>query len=346
MKKIFLLIGFLAVNFLNAQTKTGIKIGYIDMEYILENTPDYKEASNQLDEKGQKWKQDIETKKNEINKLKEALKNENALLTKELIAEREDEIKFQENQLIDYQQKRFGPRGDLAIQKEAILKPVQDQVFNAVQDIAESKKYDFIFDKSSAQMTMLFSAKRFDISEQIVRIITRAEKREELTKKQQKALEEKEAKEDEVKDNEGLAERKKILDEKKSRRDQILEQRRLETEKKRKDYEERRKKLQEEQSAKKSGTTIAPVPSTTPNKPETQTNNVSSKLPKTEVKKINQDSLRIVNENARLEQIEKNKKALEERRKALEDKKRKVQEEREALKKAQEEKLKLKKSTN
>ncbi|WP_428223601.1 OmpH family outer membrane protein [Flavobacterium sp.] len=345
MKRIFLLIVLSAVNLLNAQTKTGIKIGYIDMEYILENTPDYKEASNQLDEKAQKWKQDIESKKNEINKLKESLKSESALLTKELISEREDEIKFQEGQLIDYQQKRFGPRGDLAIQKEAILKPVQDQVFNAVQDIAEAKKYDFIFDKSSAQMTMLFSAKRFDISEQIVRVITRAEKREELSKKQQKALEEKEAKEDEVKDNEGLAERKKILDEKKSRREQILEQRRLETEKKRKDYEEKRKQLLEEQAAKKSGTTIA-TPSSQGVPTSIPSNTENAKVLKPQVKKNNQDSLKIVNEIARQEQIEKNKKALEDRRKALEEKRKKILEEREALKKAQEEKLKAKKSTN
>ena len=345
MKRIFLLIGLFAINLLTAQTKTGLKIGYIDMEYILENTPDYKEASNQLDEKAQKWKQDIESKKNEINKLKESLKSESALLTKELISEREDEIKFQEGQLIDYQQKRFGPRGDLAIQKEAILKPVQDQVFNAVQDIAEAKKYDFIFDKSSAQMTMLFSAKRFDISEQIVRVITRAEKREELSKKQQKALEEKEAKEDEVKDNEGLAERKKILDEKKSRREQILEQRRLETEKKRKDYEEKRKQLLEEQAAKKSGTTIA-TPSSQGVPTSIPSNTENAKVLKPQVKKNNQDSLKIVNEIARQEQIEKNKKALEDRRKALEEKRKKILEEREALKKAQEEKLKAKKSTN
>ncbi|WP_309597731.1 OmpH family outer membrane protein [Flavobacterium oreochromis] len=137
MKRIFLILGLFTITNIIGQTKTGLKIGYIDMEYILENTPDYKEASSQLEEKAQKWKQDIETKKNAINKLKDALKSESALLTKELIKEREEEIKFQENQLLDYQQKRFGSRGDLALQKEAILKPVQDQVFNAVQDLAE-----------------------------------------------------------------------------------------------------------------------------------------------------------------------------------------------------------------
>lgn len=77
---------------------------------------------------------------------------------------------------MDYQQKRFGPSGDLIIQKAVLIKPIQDQVFNAVQDFAEAKKFDYIFDKSS-DMTMLFAAKRLDISDRIVAVLTRAEKR-------------------------------------------------------------------------------------------------------------------------------------------------------------------------
>jgi len=119
------------------------------MEYILQNVPDYAEAKSQLEQKAQKWKQDIEEKKVEIAKLKDALKTEKALLTKELIEEREEEIKFQETELLDFQQKKFGPDGDLIIQKAVLIKPIQDQVFTAVQDIAEIKKYDYVFDKSS-----------------------------------------------------------------------------------------------------------------------------------------------------------------------------------------------------
>jgi Skp family chaperone for outer membrane proteins len=117
------------------------------MEYILQNVPNYTEAKAQLEQKAQKWKQEVETKKIEINKLTEALKAEKPLLTAELIEERETEIKFLETEKLDYQQKRFGPNGDLIIQKNGLVKPIQDQVFTAVQDIAEAKKYDFIFDK-------------------------------------------------------------------------------------------------------------------------------------------------------------------------------------------------------
>ncbi len=327
MKKRFLLFVLLAVTFAsNAQSK-GVKIGYIDMDYILEKVPDYKESSVLLEQKAQKWKQDIEVKKNAITKLKELLKTERALLTKELIGEREEEIKFLENDLLDYQQKRFGPNGDLIIQKASIIKPIQDQVFNAVQDIAEAKSYDFIFDKSS-DLTMLFSAKRYDVSDQVVRTITRAEKREEMSKKQLKALEEKEAKEDEKDVNPELVEKQKILGDKRAERQRILDERKQAADQKRKEFDENRKKLLE---SKKNGTKI----DSTAGKSEL-TNNVKI----IDKQKVTQDSLKAVKENARLQTIENNKKALEDRKKALEEKKKKVLEEREAARKAREEKLK------
>jgi len=215
MKKqfLFIFLTLITANTIHAQTR-GTKIGYIDMEYILQNVPNYTEAQNQLEQKAQKWKQEIEAKKIEINKLKDALKAEKALLTKGLIDERETEIKFLENETLEYQQKRFGPNGDLMIQKSVLTKPIQDQVFTAVQDIAEAKKYDFIFDKTS-DLTMLFAAKRFDISDQVLRVINRAEKREQLTKKQLKEEEAKENKEDATNENPVLADRQKALDKKK-----------------------------------------------------------------------------------------------------------------------------------
>lgn len=343
MKKLFLLIMFFAASgFVFGQSKAGIKIGYIDMDYILENVPDYKEASSQLEQKAQKWKQDIEERKNNIQKLKEALKNEKALYTKELIEEKEEEIKFLEADLIDYQQKRFGPRGDLAIQKETIIKPVQDQVFNTIQDIAEAKQYDFIFDKSS-DLTILFSAKKHNISDQVVRVITRTEKREELSKKQQKALEEKQDKQDEVDDNPALAERQRLLDEKKAKRDKILDDRRKTAEEKRKTFEENRKKLIDQRNKQISGTTIDSS-KTNEAKPidAKATDKQSESYNKAEDKKIAQDSIKAAKEAERLKAIENNKKALEDRRKALEEKRKKVLEEREAARKAKEEELKKK----
>ena len=262
MKKYILIsILFLSAVFqANAQSK-GVKIGYIDMEYILQNVPDYSEAKNQLEQKAQKWKQDIEAKKIEIAKLKDALKTERALLTKELIDEREEEIKFQENELLDFQQKKFGPNGDLITQKAVLVKPIQDQVFTAVQDIAEAKKYDFVFDKAS-DLTMLFSAKRYDISDQVIRVITRAEKREQMSAKEVKQQEAKEALEDAALDaNPTLEARKKALEDKKKAREQLVADRKAAAEAKKAEQEAKRAELLAAKNAKKTGVTATDQPS-------------------------------------------------------------------------------------
>lgn len=219
-KHLILLILFAFTCSLQAQVVRGLRIGYIDMEYILKNVPDYTEAKNQLEQKAQKWKQEISAKNNDITKLKESLKTERVLLTKELIEEREEEIAFQEKELMDYQEKRFGPNGDLMVQKAVLVKPIQDQVFTAVQDIAEQKRYDFVFDKSS-DLTMIFAAKQFDISEIIIRQLARISKRSQLSKSELKEQAKKEYQEDVQDANSDYAIRKKILDDKKAARDSI-----------------------------------------------------------------------------------------------------------------------------
>src|SRR5688572_13108279 len=214
MRKHFILLIFIASTVLTATAQSrSIRIGYIDMEYILENLPEYNEASIQLEQKAQKWKQEMEIKKNNISKLKESLKTEQVLLTKELIQERQDEIAFLENELMEYQQKRFGPTGELVTQKAVLVKPIQDQIFTAVQDLAEAKKYDFIFDKSS-DLTMLFAAKRYDISDFVIRTLSKASKRSQMTKKQIKEEEAKEYKENLEDLNPELAARQKALEDK------------------------------------------------------------------------------------------------------------------------------------
>lgn len=254
MKKHLILLLLIVAGAAEAQTR-GVKIGYIDMEYILENVPEYTDAKNQLEEKALRWKQEIEVKRNEVSKLKEALNTEKVLLTKELIEEREEEIRFQETTLLDYQHKRFGPNGDMIVQKSVLVKPIQDQVFTAVQDISEAKKYDFIFDKSS-DLTILFAAKRHDISDQVVRALTRASKRGQLSKKQLKEEEAKEAKEDMVDDNPAMAERQKALDERKATREKLIQDRKEAAAEKKRLYDEKRAQMLADREAKKNGTYI------------------------------------------------------------------------------------------
>jgi Skp family chaperone for outer membrane proteins len=246
--KVLLVLFILSVSY-QANAQRGVRIGYIDTEYILENVPEYTEATKQLESKVQKWKTEIEGRLNTVKQKREALNNEKALLTKELIEEREEDILFEEKEILDYQQKRFGPNGDLMIQKKQLMQPVQDQIFQAVQDIAANKKYDFVFDKS-ADVVMLYSAERFDISDLVIRTITRASKRKQATNRKER----KEAKEEEVVEeiNDSQEARQKALDEKRAAREAAAEKRRQEIlearEAKKKAAQEKRQKLIEERA--------------------------------------------------------------------------------------------------
>ncbi|MFY8067933.1 MAG: OmpH family outer membrane protein [Flavobacterium sp.] len=341
MKKLLFILALITFSS-QAQTARGVKIGYIDMEYILEKVPDYAEANNQLEQKAQKWKQEIEVKKTEITKLKDALKTERVLLTKELIEEREDEISYLEKELLDYQEKRFGPKGDLIIQKSVLIKPIQDQIFTIVQDVAEQRKYDFIFDKSS-DLTMLFAAQKYDISDFVVKKLSSSQKREEMSKKQLKALEAKEALEEGVEENPAFTERQRILDEKKAAREKLIEERKLANEQKKADAIAKRKKLLEERDAKKNGTVIEidsiKEPQTNQNSKEEKEEEITKEGEPTKEGEIKEETKKkLTPAEIKQKAIDDRNKKLADRKKAIEDKKKKIAEDKEAAKKAKEQK--------
>lgn len=262
-KLLFFTIALFCFTFM-AEAQRGVRIGYIDMEYILESVPEYKEATSQLEGKVQRWKKDIEKRQKDIDQMKLNLANERVLLTKELIDEREEEIKIKEDEMLQYQQDRFGPNGDLMIQRRQLVQPIQDQVFNIVQEVAENKKYDFIFDKS-ADVVMLFAAKRNDISDLVLRSIERAgrrvqaetkkekrdiEQREKLTPEKEEAITEREQAIQEKKE-----EREKVVDAKKTEREEMMAQRQKEREAmkdaKKTEFEERRQRLIQEREKRR-----------------------------------------------------------------------------------------------
>ena len=236
--------------------KRSVRIGYIDTEYILENVTEYSNANAQLDSKIQQWKGEIEKRLTELEDQKKQLNNERILLTNELISEREEDLQIIENEIIDYQQKRFGPNGDLMIQKQQLIQPIQDQIFAAVQEIAASKKYDFIFDKS-ADVVMLYSADRYDISEQVLRTINRSSKRTQVdSRKERKEAEEEETivEVDGTKDD-----RQRLLDERKAEREALLEEKRQKKldarEARRKEVQTKKQKALDKRAESKSGKT-------------------------------------------------------------------------------------------
>jgi Skp family chaperone for outer membrane proteins len=253
--KVLLLVSviFMAIG---SYAQRGVRMAYVDMEYILENVDEYRDATEQLETKVQRWKVEVEQKQSVVAQMKKDLMAEKVLLTPELIAEREEEIQILEKEMIEYQQDRFGPQGDLVLQKRRLIQPIQDQVFNEVQKIGVNKKYDFIFDKS-ADVVMLYSEKRHDISDLVLRDIARTRKVSKPTKKadDRSRLDDFEGDDEPEEVSEALQERLDKATEaaearEKTAADTKAEQLKLREERK-KAYEERRKKLLEEREAKK-----------------------------------------------------------------------------------------------
>lgn len=245
---IVLLFGL--VPFLHAQKPN--RIAYIDMEYVLENVPEYQEASAQLEERVQQWKNELEKDLQKLEAMKIALEQEKPLLTKELIEEKEAIIAFEEKRIAAYQQKRFGPNGDFIIQKKRLVQPIQDQVFNIIQDLGVQRNYDFIFDRTS-NVGMVFSAERHNISDYVLRSITRASKREQLDSKEEIAKMQREENLS-VEQEAEISEKKQAQETARTEREKLIEQRKFERDSiraaKQKAYDERKAKVLEERKRK------------------------------------------------------------------------------------------------
>jgi len=238
---VFLYLFLLSGSLVTAQKAQ--RIAYIDMEYILENVPEYLEAQNTLDSKVTKWRSTLDKLSRFIEKSKTDLANEREILTNDLILEKEDEITLKQEELRRLESLYFGPNGDMFLLRKQLVKPIQDQVYNSLEDIVLKRKYDFVFDKSS-DLVMLYSNKKYDISDLVLNQIVRerkiklnkekkAKKRapKKLTDRQRKVIKDREAAV-KKKEEERLAKKKKIEEARKKRIADIEDKRRVLKEKK------------------------------------------------------------------------------------------------------------------
>ena len=226
MRKLLFLLALLTVTtFCYAQKSQ--RIAFIDMEYILENLPEYLNAQNTLDAKVSKWKKILDKEARYIEVLKTDLANEKAILIKGIIEEKEEEITIKQEELRRLESLYFGPRGDLFQVRKQLVKPIQDQVYNEIQKIVKAKKYDFVFDKSS-DLIMLYSNKKYDISEIILSSIDKSRKineRDAKKKAAEKGLSEKQRKQ--IANKEAIKAKKRIaLNKKKEARKKLIEEKR------------------------------------------------------------------------------------------------------------------------
>jgi len=146
------------------------KISYVDSDYILERMPEYGSAQDQLEKLSLNWQEEIESIYQQIDQLYKKYQADKVLLTQEMKNKRESEIINKEKDAKELQRKRFGPEGDLYTKRKELIEPIQDKVYNAIEDFSNEKRYDIIFDKSSG-LIMLFSNPDLDKSDDILKML-------------------------------------------------------------------------------------------------------------------------------------------------------------------------------
>jgi outer membrane protein len=164
MKKILLTLTTLM--FLSGVTFAQ-KFGFIDSGYILENIPAFRAAQEQLNQLSSQYQKELESMHAEIEQMYQDFQAESVLLSEDMKRKREDVIISKEKDYKQLQRKYFGPEGDLFQKRQSLIKPVQDDIFTAIQELANEGSYAVIFDKADGT-TLFFTNPRYDLSDQVL----------------------------------------------------------------------------------------------------------------------------------------------------------------------------------
>lgn len=166
MKKLLLLLVVLLC--LAGATQAQQRYAVIDTKYILDKVPEYKDADKKLAAVSQQWQKEIDDRQATLDKMYKNYEAEQFMLTDELKKKREDELFVREKEVRELQKKRFGYEGDLFKERQRLVKPIQDKIYNAIQKLATARNYDFVLDKSEG-ITVIFADPKLDKSDDVLK---------------------------------------------------------------------------------------------------------------------------------------------------------------------------------
>ena len=165
MKKLIICIVCVVCGFTSASAQ---KFALVDMEYILKNIPAYERANEQLNQVSKQWQAEVDAITTEAQTLYKNYQNEVVFLSKEQKKDKQDAIVAKEKEAADLKKKYFGPEGELFKKRTALMTPIQDEIYNAVKDIAETRGYQLILDRAS-DTGIIFGSPKIDISSEVLR---------------------------------------------------------------------------------------------------------------------------------------------------------------------------------
>lgn len=164
MKKIIMLAVICVITALASHAQ---KFAMVDMEYILKNVPAYEMANEQLNQLSLRWQKELEKAANDAQTAYKNYQNEKVFLTDEMQKKREEDIVAKEKAAAELRNKYFGPEGELYKRRQNLMKPIQDDVYNAIKKVAEERGYQAIFDRASSA-DVVFASPRIDVSREVL----------------------------------------------------------------------------------------------------------------------------------------------------------------------------------
>lgn len=166
--KSILLLAFLMIIGMNPSKAQGNqKFAFVDTEYILQNIPEYGDAQEQINQLSAKWEKEIKALRTKVDALQREYQTESVLLTDDQKRKKEEEISAKEQEMMTLQMDYFGPEGQLFTKRIELIQPIQEKIYNAINQIALIKNYAFVFDKASGT-TVLYCNEKNDISDDVI----------------------------------------------------------------------------------------------------------------------------------------------------------------------------------
>jgi outer membrane protein len=145
-----------------------LKIGFIDSNTIMDNLPDAQDARQKLDGLIQDWQKELSDLQSQWQAKYDDYQKRKLIMTDQTRSDMEAELVKLEQQITDYREKKFGTNGELFQKQDEIMKPVQNKVFNAIQDVATEEDLDFVFDKSGGDAMLLYAKDQYDITAKVM----------------------------------------------------------------------------------------------------------------------------------------------------------------------------------
>lgn len=164
---------FLFAILFTVGTSFAQRIVYVDTDYILKQIPEYAQATEQLEQQVAAWNEEIAQSEQNYIDMKSSYEEKKLLLPEKLKLEEEQKLEKARQNLQTLKQQRLGVKGDVFKKQQALIKPIQDKIYNAIKQMAEQRDYDFVLDKSTG-VSILFVKPKFDMSDEVLRIINRS----------------------------------------------------------------------------------------------------------------------------------------------------------------------------